>query len=121
MASFNSTPYNYASWLEFYHNVNETLGKSFSPFRHGFLSAVGVPNSNGDKGGFVYLTGWEGGYLVPAKKELTWTDGVFAVVKDCAGQRRVVEWRESSNIPNTAKMPTPVVWKCGFTGNNHGS
>jgi hypothetical protein len=113
LASFNSTPFSYTSLLTFYHSVNTTLSLAFSPFRHGFTSVVAVPNSN-DKGGFVYMTGWEGGFSVAAKRELSWTDGAFAVVRDVKGRRWVSEWRESANIPNSAPVPRPVVWGCEF-------
>ncbi|KAF2203938.1 hypothetical protein GQ43DRAFT_461152 [Delitschia confertaspora ATCC 74209] len=175
LATFNSTPYDYASWLSLYRSVNTTLGQTFAPFRHGFTSVVAVPNydpfpklSNPDfplhstratstistisgtslavrptttspvavieatpglepptinvtpdpkidRGGTVYLTGWEGGYHVLAKRELYWTDAVFVVVKDIGGgERRIVEFRESSNVPNSAVLPEPVGWGCGF-------
>jgi hypothetical protein len=114
-ATFNDTHYNYDGWLELYHSFNVTLGKNFAPFVHGFLSTLAVPNANGDKGGFVYMMGWEGGFHTLLKRDLYFTDAVFAVVKEIDGERRVVEMRESSNIPNTAPMPEPNGWECSFS------
>lgn len=115
LATFNNTRYGYSGWLSLYHNFNITLGNAFSPFRHGFLSSLAVPNANGDKGGFVYAIGWEGGFHALAKRELWYTDAAFAVVKDVEGVgRRIVEFRESSNIPNTAPMPEENKWQCGL-------
>jgi hypothetical protein len=42
------------------------------------------------------------------------TNAAFAVVKEEEGERKIVEFRESSNIPNTAHLPEPVQWECGF-------
>ncbi|KAF2746044.1 hypothetical protein M011DRAFT_478436 [Sporormia fimetaria CBS 119925] len=116
LATFNDTRYDYASWLQAYYSFNETLGRSFAPFRHGFLNVLAVPNANGDKGGMVYMIGWEGGYQPVLKRDLYYTDAAFAVVKDFGGRvgRRIVEFRESSNIPNTAPLPEPVPWGCKF-------
>jgi hypothetical protein len=114
-ATFNDTHYNYDGWLQLYHSFNVTLGKNFAPFNHGFLNTLAVPNDNGDKGGFVYMMGWEGGFHTLLKRDLYFTDALFAVVKDVNGERKVVEIRESSNIPNTAPMPEPNEWECSFT------
>ncbi|KAF2702806.1 hypothetical protein K504DRAFT_463989 [Pleomassaria siparia CBS 279.74] len=112
----NSHQYDYGGWLELYHSVNVTLGKSFAPFKHGFISTLAIPNENGDKGGTVYMIGWEGGTHALLKRDLYFTDALFAVVKDIgSGERRVVEFRESSNIPNTAPMPEQNEWTCSFT------
>ncbi|KAF2113800.1 hypothetical protein BDV96DRAFT_578354 [Lophiotrema nucula] len=117
-ATFNDTHYGYDGWLQAYRNINVTIGKSFAPFEHGFTSTLAVPNSNGDKGGLVYAIGWEGGYSTFYNRTLYFTDGAFAVVKIVDGQRKIVEFRESSNIPNTAPMPTPNDWTCSFPEGN---
>ncbi|KAF2800398.1 hypothetical protein K505DRAFT_228858 [Melanomma pulvis-pyrius CBS 109.77] len=114
-ATFNDTHYNYDGWLQLYRNVNVTLGKNFAPFKHGFINTLAIPNANGDKGGTVYMIGWEGGTHALLKRDLYFTDALFAVVKDVGGKRKVVEFRESSNIPNTAPMPEPNEWTCSFT------
>jgi hypothetical protein len=72
---------------------------------------VAVPNANGDKGGFVYVLGWEGGWHTLLKRDLYFTDALFAVVNDYGGRREIVE---SSNIPNTASLPPPQNWTCTF-------
>ncbi|KAF2192026.1 hypothetical protein K469DRAFT_346475 [Zopfia rhizophila CBS 207.26] len=114
-ATFNGTQYNYDGWLRLYKNFNVTLGKNFAPFKHGFLNTLAVPNASGDKGGFVYLIGWQGGTHTVLKRDLYFTDAAFAVVKEVyGGERRIVEFRESSNIPNTAPMPDPNEWECTF-------
>ncbi|KAH7135788.1 hypothetical protein B0J11DRAFT_519234 [Dendryphion nanum] len=114
-ATFNSTHYNYTNFLSLYTSFNATLGQTFAPFRHGFLSSLAVPNANGDRGGFVYVIGWEGGWHVASKRELWFSDAVFAVVRDVgAGERRIVEFRESSNIPNSATLPEGNEGGCGF-------
>ncbi|KAF2269374.1 hypothetical protein CC78DRAFT_529164 [Lojkania enalia] len=114
LATFNDTHYNYDSWLKLYQSFNVTLGKNFAPFKHGIINTVAVPNPNGDRGGFVYMIGWEGGNHTIYKRDLYFTDAVFAVVKIEAGQRKIAEFRESSNIPNTAPMPDPNEWTCDF-------
>lgn len=113
-ATFNNTHYDFDGWLQLYRNFNVTLGQNFAPFRHGFINTLAVPNANGDKGGFVYMIGWEGGFHALLKRELYFTDAAFAVVEEHSGERRIVEFRESSNIPNTAPMPPPNEWECTF-------
>lgn len=60
---------------------------------------IGVPNA-GDIGGFVTLTGWEGGFVGGAGgRFVNTTDAAYAVVaqtEDCG--RKIVEFRESSNL-----------------------
>lgn len=116
IATFNNTHhYNYHGWLEVYRTFNATLGLSFDPFRHGFTSIVAVPNANGDKGGTVFMAGWEGGLHRLLKRELWFSDAAFAVVNDVGGgKRRIVEFRESSNMPSTVRMPRENEWECGF-------
>jgi hypothetical protein len=113
--TFNDTHYNYEGSLELYHSFNKTLGKSFSPFKHGFINTLGIPNANGDKGGFVYMIGWAGGMHRLAKRDMYFTNAAFAVIKDVQGKREIIEFRESSNIPNTAPLPAQNEWTCGFT------
>jgi hypothetical protein len=73
-----------------------------------------VPNANGDRGGFVYVIGWAGGYNKYAKREVWYTNAAFAVVREEEGKRKIVEFRESSNIPNRAALPEQTVWSCDF-------
>jgi hypothetical protein len=113
--TFNDTHYDFDGSLELYHSINTTLGKNFAPFKHEFINTVAVPNSNGDKGGFVYLIGWVGGFHRLLQRDLYYTNAAFAVVKDVGGKREVVELRESSNIPNTAPLPETNEWECAFT------
>ncbi|KAF2626690.1 hypothetical protein BU25DRAFT_432078 [Macroventuria anomochaeta] len=113
--TFNDTHYNYEGSLELYHSFNKTLGKSFAPFQHGFINTLGIPNANGDKGGFVYMIGWAGGMHRLAKRTMYFTNAAFAVIRDNKGRREIVEFRESSNIPNTAPLPGQNEWTCGFT------
>lgn len=112
--TFNDTHYNYKGSLDLYHSFNETLGKSFAPFQHGFVNTLGIPNTNGDKGGFVYMIGWAGGFHKLAKRTMYFTNAAFAVIRDNKGRREITEFRESSNIPNTAKLPAENEWTCGF-------
>ena len=113
--TFNDTHYNYDGSLKLYHSFNTTLGKSFAPFKHGFINTLGIPNANGDKGGFVYMIGWAGGMHRLAKRDMYFTNAAFAVIKDNQGKREIIEFRESSNIPNTAPIPEQNEWTCGFT------
>lgn len=113
--SFNDTHYNYEGSLELYHSFNNTLGKSFAPFKHGFINTLGIPNANGDKGGFVYMVGWAGGMHRLAKRDMYFTNAAFAVIRDNRGKREIIEFRESSNIPNTASLPDQNEWTCDFT------
>ena len=100
--------------MRLYTKFNATLGQAFAPFKHGFTNTLGVPNANGDKGGFVYVIGWAGGFQVRAQQNVYFTNAAFAVVKEEEGQRKIVEFRESGNIPNTAVLPEPVEWNCSF-------
>jgi hypothetical protein len=50
------------------------------------------------------------------KRDLYFTDATFAVVKEVRGKRKIVEFYESSNIPNTARLPEPNPWSCDFRG-----
>lgn len=63
------------------------------------MSVVGVPNA-GDVGGFVYMTGWQGGYILGDESRLlNTTDAAFMVIKqekNC--ERKIVEFREASNL-----------------------
>lgn len=113
--TFNDTHYNHAGSLALYHSFNKTLGKSFAPFKHGFINTLGIPNANGDRGGFVYMIGWAGGMHRAAKRDLYFTNAAFAVVGDRGGKREIVEFRESSNIPNSAPLPAEDEWECRFT------
>jgi hypothetical protein len=112
--AFNDTRYDFEGSLRLYTTFNATLGVAFSPFKHGFINTLGVPNANGDKGGFVYMIGWAGGFQTRAKRDMYFTNAAFAVVKEEEGARKIVEFRESSNIPNTAHLPEAVEWTCGF-------
>lgn len=112
--TFNDTHYDYEGSLRLYKTFNATLGVAFAPFKHGFINTLGVPNDNGDKGGFVYLIGWAGGFQTRAQRDMYFTNAAFAVVREEEGQRKIVEFRESGNIPNTAILPPPVEWTCDF-------
>jgi hypothetical protein len=111
--TFNDTHYDFDGSLRLYKSFNATLGKAFAPFKHGFIHTLGIPNVN-DKGGFVYMIGWAGGFQMRAKRDMYFTNAAFAVIKEEQGQRKIVEFRESSNIPNTAHLPEPNVWDCHF-------
>lgn len=113
--TFNDTHYDFAGSLRLYESFNATLGKAFAPFKHGFTNTLGIPNMNGDKGGFVYMIGWAGGFQTRIQRDLYFTNAAFAVVKEEQGERKIVEFRESSNIPNTAALPEQVEWDCHFT------
>jgi hypothetical protein len=116
--TFNDTHYDFDGSLRLYKSFNATLGKAFAPFKHGFLSGLGVPNSNGDRGGFVYVIGWAGGFNTYAKRDVYYTNAAFAVVKEENGERKIAEFRESSNIPNHAPLPEQTVWNCHFPKEN---
>ncbi|KAI8933284.1 hypothetical protein NX059_009911 [Plenodomus lindquistii] len=112
--TFNDTHYDFDGSLALYKSFNATLGKAFAPFKHDFTRTLGVPNANGDKGGFVYMIGWAGGFQTRIKRDLYYTNAAFAVIREEDGERKIVEFRESGNIPNTAVLPEPVEWKCEF-------
>lgn len=112
LASFNQTRYDFAGFKALYTSFNTTLGQNFQDFQHGFIKTLGVPNSDGGKGGFVYLSGWEGG-VTALGTEVWFEDATFAVVEETAdGGRKIVEFREASNIPNTAPLPPSQDWQC---------
>ncbi|RAR00753.1 actin-like atpase domain-containing protein [Stemphylium lycopersici] len=112
--TFNDTHYDFDGSRRLYNTFNATLAVAFAPFKHGFINTLGIPNANGDKGGFVYMIGWAGGYQTRAKLDVYYTNAAFAVIKEEDGERKIVEFRESSNIPNTAHLPEPVEWTCDF-------
>ncbi|KAF1918804.1 hypothetical protein BDU57DRAFT_120943 [Ampelomyces quisqualis] len=112
--TFNDTHYDFDGSLRLYQTFNASLARAFSPFKHGFINTLGIPNSNGDRGGFVYTIGWAGGYQNFAKRDLYFTNAAFAVVKEVDGERKIVEFRESSNIPSNAPLPKQTTWDCHF-------
>jgi len=112
--TFNETHYDFNGSLQLYKSFNKTLGEAFHPFKHGHINTLGVPNANGDKGGFVYMIGWAGGFQTRARRNMYFTNAAFAVVGVEQGERKIVEFRESGNIPNTAVLPEPVEWGCEF-------
>ncbi|KAH8731727.1 hypothetical protein GQ44DRAFT_755122 [Phaeosphaeriaceae sp. PMI808] len=112
--TFNDTHYDFDGSLRLYQSFNATLGRAFAPFKHGFINTLGIPNYNGDRGGFVYMIGWAGGFQKFAKRDMYFTNAAFAVIKEESGVRKIAEFRESSNIPNTAKIPEQTVWDCHF-------
>jgi hypothetical protein len=112
--TFNDTHYDFDGSLRLYRTFNASLARAFSPFKHGFINTLGIPNSNGDKGGFVYTIGWAGGYQNFARRDLYFTNAAFAVVKEVKGERKIVEFRESSNIPNHSPLPEQTMWDCHF-------
>ncbi|KAI0900654.1 hypothetical protein F4806DRAFT_491545 [Annulohypoxylon nitens] len=99
-ASFNATAHTFDTFKQLYSAVYTSLTKTYQgTFDHGFLTVIGVPNA-GDIGGFVTLTGWEGGFVGGAGgRFVNTTDAAYAVVaqtEDCG--RKIVEFRESSNL-----------------------
>jgi hypothetical protein len=112
--TFNDTHYDFDGSLRLYKTFNASLSRAFAPFKHGFTNTLGIPNSNGDRGGFVYTIGWAGGFQKYAKRDMYFTNAAFAVVKEVDGERKIVEFRESSNIPNHAPLPEQTVWDCHF-------
>jgi hypothetical protein len=99
-ATFNGTVCNFETFKGIYKRVYPLLSDGFAgTFKHGFLSVVAVPNA-GDRGGFVTMTGWEGGFMGGDKnRPLNTTDAAFMVIReeeDCS--RKVIEMREISNL-----------------------
>lgn len=114
LASFNQTRFDFDGFKALYTSFNTTIGQTFKDFQHGFLKTLGVPSSSGDKGGFVYLSGWEGG-LTALDTEAWFEDATFAVVEETAdGGRTITEFREASNIPNTTPLPPSQDWGCAL-------
>ena len=101
-ATFNHTHFDFTTLKQAYSSFVPLLHTGFAgTFSHGFISAVGVPNAV-DRGGFVTLTGWEGGFLRGDPERLyNVTDAAFIVVEegdDC--ERKIIEFRETSNLGN---------------------
>ncbi|KAL6706282.1 hypothetical protein ACN47E_005572 [Coniothyrium glycines] len=110
--TFNNTHYDFPGSLRLYKSFNATLGLAFAPFKHGFINTLGIPDADGGKGGFVYMIGWAGGFQQRAKRDMWFTNAAFARVVVEDGARKIAEFRESSNIPNSAAIPEPVEWTC---------
>ncbi|KAI1381129.1 hypothetical protein F4677DRAFT_460373 [Hypoxylon crocopeplum] len=99
-ASFNATAFTFDTFKALYGGVYSALTTTYQgTFVHGFLTVVGVPNAN-DLGGFVTLTGWEGGYVGGnGGRHVNTTDGSYVVISQAADcSRKIVEFRESSNL-----------------------
>ncbi|RYP53999.1 hypothetical protein DL768_001149 [Monosporascus sp. mg162] len=112
LASWNETKFDFDGFKALYTSFNETIGRNFIDFRHAFIKTLGVPNSSGGRGGFAYLTGWEGG-LTALGTELYAEDAAFAVVEETPeGKRVITEFREASNMMNTAPVPKSQDWTC---------
>ncbi|KAI0381676.1 hypothetical protein F5Y04DRAFT_65714 [Hypomontagnella monticulosa] len=99
-ASFNTTAYTFETFKALYGAIYVSLIRTYQgTFDHGFLTVVGVPNAN-DIGGFVTMTGWEGGYVGGSGgRFVNTTDAAYAVIaqtEDCG--RKIVEFRETSNL-----------------------
>ncbi|KAF1996967.1 hypothetical protein P154DRAFT_442098 [Amniculicola lignicola CBS 123094] len=112
-ATFNATTHSYDTWLSLYQTFNHSL-VVFTPFNHGFTSVVAIPDSANPKGGFVSMNGWEGGYHSLAKKDLWYSDTAFAVIEvDAQGKRKIVEFREATNMPSGGGvLPPGTDWAC---------
>ncbi|KAI9652623.1 MAG: hypothetical protein M1821_008342 [Bathelium mastoideum] len=113
LASFNQSHLDFDGFKALYRSFNTTIGATFVEFDHGFMTTVGVPNLNGDKGGFMYATGWEGGKTLTGM-DVWFADAAFAVVQEIDGERKIVEFRESSNIPSSDGVPSIQDWTCQF-------
>lgn len=61
------------------------------------------------------MIGWAGGMHRLARRDMYFTNAAFAVIRERNGEREIVEFRESSNIPNTAPLPKQNEWTCAFT------
>ncbi|KAI0424105.1 hypothetical protein F5Y09DRAFT_353839 [Xylaria sp. FL1042] len=90
----------HATFKTAYEGFHQLLNGGFDgTFEHGFLSAIGVPNAV-DNGGFVTVTGWEGGHIGGAVGPLlNTTDAAFIIIEEtenCEG--KIVEFREISNL-----------------------
>ncbi|VUC31228.1 unnamed protein product [Clonostachys rosea] len=100
VATFNATKLNYETLRGAFEAFHPRIVERYAgTFAHGYFSAVGVPHAN-DRGGNVYLTGWEGGYIGgDVNNVYNATQGSFGVIEqqeDCS--LKIVEWRESSNL-----------------------
>ncbi|KAI0502833.1 hypothetical protein F5B22DRAFT_44290 [Xylaria bambusicola] len=99
-ATFNATVFTFDTFKAAYESFYPLLNGGFAgTFEHGFLSAVGVPNGS-DNGGFVTVTGWQGGHIGGVGGPLlNVTDAAYMIItetEDC--ERKIVEFRESSNL-----------------------
>ncbi|RYP30513.1 hypothetical protein DL767_006190 [Monosporascus sp. MG133] len=113
LASWNETKFDFDGFKALYTSFNETIGRNFVDFRHAFIKTLGVPGSSGGGGdGFVCLMGWEGGLTAPGT-ELYAEDAAFAVIEETPeGGRVITEFREASNMMNSAPTPEPQDWTC---------
>ncbi|KAI0448425.1 hypothetical protein F5B21DRAFT_510151 [Xylaria acuta] len=99
-ATFNATVFTFDTFKTAYENFYQLLNGGFGgTFEHGFLSAIGVPNA-ADNGGFVTVTGWEGGHIGGAGGPLlNTTDAAFIVIAETEScERKIIEFREISNL-----------------------
>ncbi|CAH0032633.1 unnamed protein product [Clonostachys rhizophaga] len=103
VATFNATMYNFGSLRGLFGAFHPRILERYAgTFTHGYFSAIGVPHAT-NRGGNVYLTGWEGGYIGgDVNNVYNATQGSFGVIEeqeDCS--LKIVEWRESSNLATT--------------------
>ncbi|CAG9942255.1 unnamed protein product [Clonostachys rosea f. rosea IK726] len=99
-ATFNATKFDFNTLRAAYGSFLPKLqGQYAGTFGHGYYSVVAVPHAS-DRGGFVYITGWAGGYIDgDADRLYNVSHAAFGVVEqqeDCS--IKIAEWRESSNM-----------------------
>jgi hypothetical protein len=112
-ASFNGTKFDFQGFKSLYHVFNQSLALHFGKaFSHETVDVVAVPNQH-DKGGFVYITGREGGKTVIGT-DVWLSDAAFAEVIEIDGKRVIIEMRESSNLPYVGPLPGVKNWTCSW-------
>ncbi|RYO97830.1 hypothetical protein DL765_011041 [Monosporascus sp. GIB2] len=105
LASSNETKFDFDGFKALCTSFNETVGGNFVDFRHAFIKTLGVPSSSGDRCGFVCLTGWEGRAHYPRHRALRPRRRLRRRRGDAPRGRVITEFREASNMINTAPVP----------------
>ncbi|KAJ7592918.1 hypothetical protein C8J56DRAFT_856364 [Mycena floridula] len=98
VATFGAPSYNYTTLAGLYTGINALFpAEGYSSFAFHFTSVTAVPNS-GDQGGRVAATGVVEAWKASDNSLVSATDGVFAIVSEVNGARKITEWREISNF-----------------------
>jgi hypothetical protein len=121
IASFNGTKLDFDGWKQQYRNFNATLAAVFKPGTYTFefkdVVAVEPDVSLGSNLGFITSTGQVQAYRLNAPADappITYRNGGFGVVEvnKETGDRKIIEFRESATIANSAKLEPAVEWTC---------
>ncbi|KZV84938.1 hypothetical protein EXIGLDRAFT_841844 [Exidia glandulosa HHB12029] len=95
-ATFNDGTYTFDQFKAYFSAIKANLEAKYQNFEHSFTSLVAVSAQGGNTGGYVVVTGFEGGLV--SGTPVYGTDAAYAVVREINGQLKIVEWHEITNL-----------------------